>query len=82
MRWRDVLGRLPTRHRLTIWIAGILTFAGGGAWLAVATDRPLMWLSDALVGALLGAVVVAGFLQLLERAPTQQPARARNVARR
>lgn len=78
-----MLGRLPTRHRLTIWIAGILTFAGGGAWLAVATDRPLMWLSGALIGALFGAVVVAGFLPLLEGTPTRQPARAtRNAARR
>jgi len=71
----DVLGRLPTRHRLTIWIAGLVTFAAGGAWLALATDLPLMWPSGALVGALLGAVLVSGYLQLLEGTPARQPVR-------
>ena len=70
-----MLGRLPTRHRLTIWIAGLVTFALGGAWLALATDRPFMWPSGAVIGGLLGAVLVAGYLQLLEGAPAREPVR-------
>ena len=68
----DVLGRLPSKYRLTIWVAGLLTFAGVGAWLAWTTPLPLMWSSGALVGAALGVVVVAGYLHLLEQHPDQQ----------
>lgn len=65
----DVLGRLPARYRLTIWIAGLVTFAGVGAWLAVIADVPLLWHSGAVVGAALGVLAVAGYLHLLEQSP-------------
>ncbi len=68
-----MLGRLPARYRLTIWIAGLATFATGGAWLAVATSLPIMWPSGAVVGGLLGAVLVSGWLHLLEGTPARQP---------
>ena len=73
----DVLGRLPSRYRLTIWIAGLLTFAGVGAWLAWTTPLPMVWSSGALVGAALGVLMVAGYLHLLESPSQQEPAELR-----
>ena len=70
---RDVLGRLPARYRLTIWIAGLVTFTGGGAYVAMMTDLPLVWSSGAALGALFGVLVVAGYLHLLEKAPQKRP---------
>lgn len=72
----NVLGRLPSRYRLTIWITGLVTFAVGGAWLALITDLPLVWSSGAVAGALLGVLMVAGYLHLLEGVPTRQPTRS------
>jgi hypothetical protein len=66
-----VLGRLPARYRLTIWVAGLLTFAGVGAWLALVTDVPLMWSSGAVFGGALGVLVMAGYLHLLEGVPVR-----------
>jgi len=65
----DVLGRLPSKYRLTIWVAGLVTFAGVGAWLALTTPLPLVWSSGAVVGAALGVLMVAGFVHLLEHTP-------------
>ena len=68
-----MLGRLPLRYRLTIWIAGLLSCAGLGAWAALLSPLPLVWPSGpalgALLGAALGVLVVAGYLSLLERSP-------------
>jgi hypothetical protein len=63
----DVLGRLPSRYRLTIWIAGLLTFTGVGTWLAIMTALPLRGSAGATVGAAVGVLVVAGYLHLLEQ---------------
>ena len=66
-----MLGRLPLRYRLTIWIAGVLSCTGVGAWVALSTSLPIVWSSGAVVGAGLGAglgvLVVAGYLNVLER---------------
>jgi hypothetical protein len=58
---------------LTIWIAGLVTCAGVGAYAAALTDLPLVWSSGAVVGVALGVVAVAGFLHLLEGTPGRRP---------
>ena len=68
-----MLGRLPSRYRLTIWIAGLVTFTGVGAFVAATTDLPVVWSTGAVVGALLGVVGVAGYLHLLEKTPSRRP---------
>jgi hypothetical protein len=64
-----VLGRLPTRYRLTIWFAGLIAFAGAGAWLSWTTPVPLMWSTGAVLGVLLGVLGVTSFLRQLENGP-------------
>ena len=61
-----VLGRLPLRYRLTIWLTGLLSFAGLGAWFSLVTPLPLVWSSGAGLGALVGVVIVAAYLSALE----------------
>ena len=61
-----MLGRLPLRYRLTIWIAGLVTCAGVGAWAALVSPLPLVWSAGAVIGAGLGVLVVAGYLSVLE----------------
>ena len=68
-----MLGRLPSRYRLTIWIAGLVTFAGVGAYVAAMTDLPVVWSTGAVLGALLGGLAVAGYLHLLEKTPEPPP---------
>jgi hypothetical protein len=71
---QDVLGRLPLRYRLTIWIAGLVSCAGVGGWVALVTPLPLVWSSGAVLGAALGVLVVVGYLNVLERSPNpRQP---------
>ncbi len=64
-----MLGQLPRRYGIAIWLAGLLTSALGGAWLAVATPLPLIWLGGGLLGALVGLLAVPLFLRLLVREP-------------
>jgi hypothetical protein len=68
----DVLGRLPLRYRATIWVAGLVTFTTLGAWLGLNTTA-VVWSAGAAVGAFLGAIVVTGFLHVLEGTPTRHP---------
>jgi hypothetical protein len=70
---------LPSKYRLTIWVAGLVTFTGVGAWLALTSRVPVMWSSGAVAGAALGALMVAGYLHLLEQSPNpaHQPAAPR-----
>ena len=70
-----VLGRLPLRYRMMIWIAGLVSCAGVGAWIALMTPLPLVWSSGAVVGAMLGVLIVAGYLSVLERSPQAGPRR-------
>ena len=67
-----MLGRLPLRYRLTIWIIGLFSCAGVGAWTALMTPLPLVWSAGAVVGAGLGVLIVAGYLNVLERSPGPQ----------
>lgn len=60
-----MLGRLPLRYRFPVWVLGLVSFAGVGAWLAHTTALPLVWTSGALVALLLGALAIASFLHLL-----------------
>lgn len=62
-----MLGRLPRKYQLTVWVAGLLAFTGVGAWLVLRSDIPTVWPSGAAVGALLGAVSVALFVHALGR---------------
>jgi hypothetical protein len=58
---------------VTIWFAGLLTFAAVGAWLAFSTSLPMMWSAGAVAGFGVGVLVVMGYLHLLERAPHHRP---------
>ena len=69
-----MLGRLPARYRLAIWVAGLVTFAGAGVWLALFTPLALVWSSAAVVGAGVGVLMVAGYLHVLEKDPGRRPA--------
>ena len=75
-----MLGHLPLRYQVAIWFVGLLTSAGVGAWLAWSTSGPLLWTSGAAIGALLGIVVVAGFLHTIGTEPG--PSSAEVPARR
>ena len=68
-----MLGRLPLRHRLTVWVLGLLSFAGVGAWLAHHTSVPLVWSSGAAIAVPLGALAIAAFLHLLVDDRKAQP---------
>lgn len=61
-----MLGRLPLRYQVTVWVLGLLSSAGLGAWLALTSPLPLLWPSATVVSVALGAVAVALFLHLLE----------------
>ena len=60
-----MLSRLPLRYRLAVWVAGLASFAGVGAWLAHNTSIPLVWSSGAAVALLLGTLAIVAFLHLL-----------------
>lgn len=60
---------MPWRYRLLVWSVGLLSFAGVGMWVALATPLPLLWSTGAVVGVLLGVAAVALFLRSLEREP-------------
>jgi len=58
-------GHLPVRYQLTIWIAGLVVFGSLGAWLALSTSVPLVWRGGALIGLVVGALVVSAFTHLI-----------------
>jgi hypothetical protein len=70
-----LLGHLPTRYQVGIWVIGLLTSAGLGAWLAWSTSLPLLPSAGALIGIVLGSAVVAGFLHAFGTDPAESPAR-------
>jgi len=65
-----MLGRIPPRYRFTVWFAGLLSFAGAGAWLALVTGVPVVWSGGALIGVVLGVLATLAFLYSLEHEPT------------
>ena len=74
-----MLGRLPLRYRIIVWVAGLLSFAGVGAWLAHTTPIPLVWSSGAAVALLLGSLAIVSFLHLLAADAQSAPAASQPV---
>ena len=70
-----MLGHLPMRYQMAIWLVGLVATTGAGAWLAWSTALPLVPVSGAVVGALLGVAAVGGFLHTFGTAPAETPAR-------
>lgn len=70
-----MLHPMPWRYRLLVWFVGVLSFAGVGIWLALATPIPVLWSTGALVGVVLGVAAVAAFLRSLERTPADEAQR-------
>jgi hypothetical protein len=68
-----VLNNLPLRYRVAVWIAGVVAFAGAGAWLAYVTPQPLGWQFGAAIGAVLGVVLVSAFLRVMQQPPSTPP---------
>ena len=60
---------MPWRYRLLVWFTGLLSFAGVGMWVALATPIPVVWSTGAVVGLVLGIAAVNAFLRSLERDP-------------
>jgi hypothetical protein len=69
------LGHLPARYQVAIWLVGLISSAGLGAWLAWSMALPVLPSSGAVVGALLGVAFVAGFLHYFGTEPEESPAR-------
>lgn len=76
-----MVGRLPPRYRITVWLTGLVSFGGVGAWLAHSTVISLVWTSGAAVAVLLGALATASFLHLLAGGPQAAHARSTKRAR-
>ncbi|HET6563155.1 MAG TPA: hypothetical protein VFG72_14875 [Marmoricola sp.] len=68
-----MLNHLPVRYRVVVWVAGLVAFAGVGAWIAFSTRVPLAWQSGAAIGIALGGLAVSSFLRALERAGSDDP---------
>jgi hypothetical protein len=64
------------RYQVAIWIIGLLTSAGVGAWLAWSTSLPVLPSAGALVGVVLGTAVVAAFLHSFGTDPGGSPAQS------
>jgi hypothetical protein len=72
-----VLGPLPPLYRLVVSVLALLAFVGVGAWLAFTLPVAVLAPTGAMIGAMLGALVVLGMLH--EDTP---PERGRARARR
>ncbi len=70
-----MLGHLPMRYQVAIWVVGLVACAGTGAWLAWSTRLPLLPSSGAVLGAVLGVAAVGAFLHTFGTSPTKSPAR-------
>jgi hypothetical protein len=70
-----VRGHLPMRYQLVVWLVGLVTMTGTGAWLAWSTPVPLVWSSGAVVGALLGIAAVGAFVHAIGTESEDSPAR-------
>jgi hypothetical protein len=63
------------RYQVAIWLVGLVATTGTGAWLAYSTALPLVPVSGAVVGALLGIAAVGTFLHTFGTDPAEAPAR-------
>jgi hypothetical protein len=70
-----VLGPLPPLYRLIVSVLALLAFVGVGAWLAFTLPIAVIAPTGAMIGAMLGALVVLGMLH--EDAPRPSRVRAR-----
>lgn len=70
-----MLGPLPPLYRLIVSVLALLAFVGVGAWLAFTLPIAVIAPTGAMIGAMLGALVVLGMLH--EDAPRPSHARAR-----
>ncbi len=70
-----VLGHLPMRYQVAIWVVGLVATTGTGAWLAWTTPLPLLPTAGALAGALLGVAAVGAFLHAIGTEPQRRPVR-------
>lgn len=70
-----MLGHLPMRYQVAIWLVGLVATTGTGAWLAYSTALPMLWTGGALLGALLGVAAVGAFIHTFGTAPAEAPAR-------
>ena len=70
-----MIGHLPLRYQIVLWVVGLLACAGAGAWFAFSTPLPLVWQYGAVAGALLAPAVVALYSRsLAARGPGASPA--------
>ena len=75
-----MLNHLPLRYRIVVWVAGLVAFAGVGAWIAFATQVPLGWHHGAVLGIVLGGLAVTSFLRALEASTSDHPDGPHEVA--
>ena len=70
-----MFGHLPVRYQLTIWVTGLVIFGVLGAWVALTTSVPLMWRAGALLGVVVGVLVLSAFTHLMAepRAAARRP---------
>lgn len=70
-----MLGPLPPLYRLIVSVLALLAFVGVGAWLAFTLPIAVVAPTGAMIGAMLGALVVLAMLH--EDAPRPSRVRAR-----
>ncbi len=66
---------LPRRYRIVLWVVGLVSFVGAGAWVAFSTPLPLLWQYGAVVGALAALAAVPAFVRHLGRGSGATPSR-------
>ena len=70
-----MLGPLPPLYRLIVSVLALLAFVGVGAWLSFTLPISVIAPTGAMIGAMLGALVVLGMLH--EDSPRTSRVRAR-----
>ncbi len=68
-----MIGQLPMRYEIALWIVGFLACVAAGAWLAFSTPVPLMWHYGAVAGAVLGPLLVRAYCRSLTAQDTGTP---------
>ena len=71
-----MLGPLPPLYRLVVSVLALLAFVGVGAWLAFTLPVAVLAPTGAMIGAMLGALVVLGMLHE-DTPPERSSSRAR-----